>query len=75
MKCRDKSGESFLSPTPPLEALRTVLSLAATIVGSRRPCLDPKSSKRMQVSNIDIVRAYFDARIEENTPTYVELPP
>ncbi len=29
----------------------------------------------MQDSNIDIVRAYFNAKTEESTPTYVELPP
>jgi hypothetical protein len=75
LKCRDKSGESFFSPTPPLEALRTILSLTATTIGDRKPCLDPKSEKRTQISNIDIVRAYFNARTETDAPTYVELPP
>ena len=33
IKAHDKSGMSFFAPTPPLEALRTVLSLATTTVG------------------------------------------
>ncbi len=33
LKATDKSGESFFAPTPPLEALRAVISLAATTIG------------------------------------------
>ena len=63
-------------PTPPLEALRTVLSLAATNVdGMRKHTYDPKSNMRTQVAVIDISRAYFNAvKDNVNDPTYVELP-
>ena len=43
MKCHDRSGASYFAPAPPLEALRTVLSLAVTTVGSHCPILDPDS--------------------------------
>ena len=74
LKCQDKSGESFFSPTPPLESLRAVISLAATEVEGWKPCLDD-SDQRTQVSLIDISRAYFNAVTDEQDPTYVELPP
>ena len=74
LKCRDFSGESFFSPTPPLEAMRTILSLTATTIGKWKPCLDPMSEKRTQISNIDIARAYFNAKTDGEAPTYVELP-
>jgi len=73
LKCQDKSGESFFSPTPPLESIRAVLSLAATEVGDWKPRLD-ESEQRTQVSLIDIARAYFNAVTDEQDPTYVELP-
>ncbi len=38
LRAHDRSGASFFAPTPPLEALRTVLSLAATRVGDWQPC-------------------------------------
>ena len=37
MKALDKSGTSYFAPAPPLEALRTVLSLAMTRCGAHRP--------------------------------------
>ena len=67
---------SIFAPTPPLEALRSVLSLAATDVAGRAPHVrDPKSAMRTQVSVIDIKRAYFNAPIGDAEPTFVELPP
>ena len=75
LKAHDKSGASFFAPTPPLEALRTVLSLAATKVGEWQPCYSPKSDRRTQVSLIDISRAYFNAKIDPGVETYVQLPP
>ena len=30
LKARDRSGQCYFAPTPPLEALRTVLSLSVT---------------------------------------------
>ena len=35
LKAMDQSGKSFFAPAPPLEALRTVLSLAMTGLGTR----------------------------------------
>ena len=75
MKAHDRSGISYFAPTPPLEALRTVLSMAATEIGGWRPIRDPKSHKRMQVSFVDIARAYFNAKVDEGESTYVALPP
>ena len=71
-----KAGENpIFAPTPPLESLRTILSLAATdLPGSKPRVRDPKSAERTQVSVIDISRAYFCASTDENDPSYVELP-
>ncbi len=74
LKARDKSGATFFAPTPPLEALRSVISLAATTVGSWKPCYDPDSEDRMQISMLDISRAYFNAEVDEDANTYVQLP-
>ncbi len=74
LKARDKSGASFFAPTPPLEALRTVLSMAATQLKGWEPCYDPQSNKRMQISFIDISRAYFNAEVDPGSETYVQLP-
>ena len=75
MKAHDHSGASYFAPAPPLEALRTVLSLAVTSIGDHVPILDPGSRMRSQVSFIDISRAYFNAKIDErDAPTFVRLP-
>ena len=74
LKAHDKSGSSFFAPTPPLEALRTALSLAATTVGTWKPCRDPKSEERTQILLLDISRAYFNARLDPGQQTYVQLP-
>ncbi len=48
LKARDRSsGKSFFAPTHPLEALRTVMSFAASTTGAWRPCDDPRSSRGM----------------------------
>ena len=67
---------SIFAPTPPLEALRTVLSMAATdVAGLEKHIRDGKSEMRTQVAVIDISRAYFNAKKDCNIdPTYVELP-
>ena len=76
IKALDHSGQSYFAPAPPLEALRTVLSLAATTIGDHRPDWDPRSPTRTQLSFIDVSRAYFNAKIhDDDEPTYVELPP
>ena len=68
--------DSIFAPTPPLEALRTVLSLAATQLPSDPiQCRDPQSKERIQISLIDISRAYFNAKVSDDEPTYVALPP
>ena len=68
--------ESIFAPTPPLEALRTVLSLAATdIKGLPKHVRNPEDERRTQVAVIDISRAYFNAKKDDSIdPTYVALP-
>ena len=52
-----------------------MLSRAATdIEGHAVHVRDPKSDDRTQVSVIDISRPYFNARVSEDNPVYVELP-
>ena len=73
---RNQGDEAIFAPTPPLETLRTVLSLAMTkLPGQAEKCYDPASEQRMQISLIDISRAYFNARVDPLNPTYVDLPP
>ncbi len=71
-----RAGEDpIFAPTPPLESLRTIISLAATNVRGATPHVrDPLSERRTQVSFMDIRRAYFCAATDPNDPTYVELP-
>jgi len=66
---------AYFAPAPPLEALRTVLSLARITIGEHRPDLDPCSENRTQISTMDICRAYFNAIKDADDSTYVELPP
>ena len=73
---RHQGVESIFAPTPPLEGVRTVLSLAATqLPGDGPSCRDPNSDERIQLSFLDISRAYFNAPTDPQCPTYVELPP
>ncbi len=75
MKALDRSGQTYFAPAPPLEALRTVVSLAMTRIGDHQPIWDPSSPDRTQISLIDVNRAYFNAKIDEKeAPTFVELP-
>ena len=75
MKALDSSGASYFAPAPPLEALRTVLSLAMTKCGNHQPDWDPLSPQRVQVSLVDVKRAYFNAKIDPEEPaTFVKLP-
>ena len=74
LKAHDRTNASYFAPSPPLEALRTVVSLAATRIGQWRPDYNPKSERRMQLSFLDISRAYFNAKTDEASPTYVALP-
>ena len=53
-----------------------MISLAATDMPGRDPCCrDPDSDERMQISAVDISRAYFNASAEGCALTYVQLPP
>ena len=75
LKARDLSGETFFAPAPPLESLRTVLSMTATSLEGENPKRrDPMSDERWQISFLDITRAYFNAHTDPSEPVYVELP-
>ena len=66
---------AVFAPTPPLEPVRTVLSLAATdLVGRTRRCRLLNSEDATQVSFVDISRAYFKAKTDPDDPTYRALP-
>ena len=72
---RGANEDPMFAPTPPLEALRTILSYAATDLEGQAPkCRDPNSPNRIQISLIDISRAYFNAKCDPAKPTYVALP-
>ena len=73
---RKPGEESIFAPTPPLESLRTVLSMAATdIAGDVKHVRRGDSEDRTQVMVVDISRAYFNAKKSvEHNPTYVDLP-
>ena len=48
MQAKDASG--LFCPAPPLEALRTVLSLAVTEIGSHRRIFEAKSRQQSQIA-------------------------
>jgi len=76
LKALDKSGQSYFAPAPPLEALRTVLSLATSKIGRHQPDWNPDSPNRQQVSFVDVKRAYFNAKLDPlSKPVFVDLPP
>ena len=56
---------SIFAPTPPLEALRTILRLATTrLPGESWKHWGSKHDDRMQIRLIDISRAYFNAKVD-----------
>ena len=72
-----RAGEdTIFAPTPPLESLRTALSMATTnLEGDEKHVRASGSEERTQVMVIDISRAYFNAKKDDDlNPTYVELP-
>ena len=72
---RGANEDPMFAPTPPLEALRTVLSYAATDMEGEKPkCRDGRSPNRVQLSLIDISRAYFNAHCDPANPTFVNFP-
>ena len=73
---RQAGEEAIFAPTPPLEALRSIISIAATDFPGKLPHVrEAASEQRTQISAIDISRAYFNASTEGADPTYVMLPP
>ena len=65
---RQPGEEAICAPTPPLESLRAIISLASTDTDGRAPHIrDPASGRRTQISAIDISRAYFNATMDEGT--------
>ena len=73
---RQAGEDAIFAPTPPLEALRQIISLAATdMPGRPLHVRDPESNRRTQLSAIDISRAYFNASTDGTEPTFVMLPP
>ena len=75
LKAMDRTGTSYFAPTPPLESLRTILSFASSTIGKWRPCYDPRSNRRIQISCVDVARAYFNAKTDPEEQLYVRLPP
>ena len=73
---RQAGEDTIFAPTPPLESLRTVLSMAATdLAGDLKHDRGAESEDRTQIMVLDISRAYFNAKKDEGVdPTYVELP-
>ena len=68
---------AIFAHTPPLEALRTVLSAAATDWkdAKKRHIRNPESEHRTQISFIDVSRTYFNAKRDPDAdPVYVDLP-
>ena len=73
---RTPGQDAIFAPTPPLESLRMVLSMATTDFKGMAPhCRDPDSEDRIQILLIDISRAYFNAHTDPDDPVYVQLPP
>ena len=74
---RQPGEKAIFAPTPALESMRTIISLASTDIDGRAPHVrDPASDRRTQMSAIDISRAYFNASTDGDAePTYVMLPP
>ena len=78
-KIRTAGQDAVVSPAPPLESLRMVVSMASTKfrgtgTGRKDPCLDPQSEDRAHVLLIDISRAYFNAKKNVNEPDLRRLP-
>ena len=52
-----------------------MLSYAVTDIAGQKPrCWSPSSPKRMQISLVDVPRAYFNTPTDDAHPTYVDLP-
>ena len=72
---RLKGEGAIFAPTPPLESLRMVFSHATTqFPNETRKIWDGESPDRQMIYFMDISRAYFNAKVDEADPVYVELP-
>ena len=68
--------DAIFAPTPPLGSLRMVLSHASTqLPGEPQKVWDGKHEDRQMVFFMDISRAYFNAKVKEDEPVYVDFPP
>ena len=73
---RMQGEDAIFAPTPPLESLRMVLSHAATqFPDEPLKIWDPDHEDRQMIYFMDISRAYFNAKVSEDEPVYVEFPP
>ena len=70
---RYKGTESAFAAMPPVEAVRVIVSLLATALPGEK--FEKYGPGRMQLSVIDIKRAYFNAIVPDDEPHFVELPP
>ena len=74
---RQAGEDAIFGPAPPLEALRSILSLATIdfdFGGRPVHIRDGDPERRTQVSTVDISRAYFNASTDGSKHTYVALP-
>ena len=63
---RQAGEDAIFAPTPPLEALRSVLSMATTdFPGRPKHLREGSSERRTQISAVDISRAYLNAETDE----------
>ena len=72
---RKRGEDAICAPTPPLESLRAVLSLVASpqVWMNQQHCWS--GDDRLQVSFVDISRAYFNAKTDPDKPVYVRRTP
>ena len=63
----------IFAATAPYEYIRMLLSIAATKEETTHRGRSGK--QRLQISMVDVKRAYFNAVVDEGAPVYVELPP
>ena len=69
---RDDQDVLFAT-TAPYESIKLLLSIAATKEETtHKGCV---GGRRLQISMIDVKRAYFNAVVSRDTPIFVELPP
>ena len=65
---RAPGEDAIFAPTPPLESLRMIISMAATTMQAQgwMPDWNPDSESRTQILMIDISRAYFNAKTSDD---------